>query len=102
MTPIVQEHLEELIELCRKYHVAELYLFGSATNGEFKPESSDIDLLVDFQPMGTFEHGRAYFGLIEALESLFQRSVDLVEERAVRNPYFKEELEETRVKLYAA
>ena len=102
MTPIVLQHLEELIALCRKYHVAELYLFGSAANGNFKEESSDIDLLVTFQTMTSYERYLAYFGIIEDLERLFSRSVDLVEEQAIRNPYFREEVEETRVKLYAA
>lgn len=101
MTPIVQEHLEELKALCRKYHVAELYLFGSAANGEFN-ESSDIDFLVNFKPSSSYDHYKAYFGIIEGLERLFNRHVDLVEEEAIRNPYFREELEETRVKLYAA
>ena len=102
MTPIIQQHLEELKALCRKYHVAELYLFGSAANGDFKEESSDIDFLVNFQPMTSYERYKAYFGIIEDLEQLFNRSVDLVEEQAIRNPYFREEVEETRVKLYAA
>jgi hypothetical protein len=102
MTPIVQEHLEALRALCRKYHVAELYLFGSAANGEFKDQSSDIDLLVNFQPMEPVEYKNAYFGFIDESERLFQRSVDLVEEPAIKNPYFRKEVEETRVKLYAA
>lgn len=102
MTPIVQEHLEELRALCRTHRVAELYLFGSAASGAFKPESSDLDFLVTFEPMTALEHYHAYFGLIQDLEALFKRSVDLLEEKAIKNPYFREEVEETRVPLYAA
>jgi len=102
MTSIVQEHLEELKALCRKYHVAELFLFGSAANGEFQEESSDLDFLVNFQPMETFAYADAFFDFADDLERLFNRPVDLVIERAIRNPYFKEEIDETKVKLYAA
>ncbi|MHB0935441.1 MAG: nucleotidyltransferase family protein [Armatimonadota bacterium] len=102
MTPIVQEHLEELKALCRKYHVAELYLFGSAANGEFKEESSDLDFLVNFQPMDPFTYADAFLDFADDLEQLFNRPVDLVIERAIRNPYFKEEVDETKVKLFAA
>jgi len=101
MTPIIQEHLEELKALCRKYHVAELYLFGSAANGEFK-DSSDLDFLVNFEPMDPFSHADAFFGLADDLEALFNRPVDLIVERAIKNRYFKEEIDETKVKLYAA
>jgi len=102
MVQFVLEHLGELRTLCRKFHVAELYLFGSATNDRFKPDTSDLDFLVHFAPMPPFEHADAYWGLISALEGLFNRRVDLVDERAIKNPYFREEVEETRVKLYAA
>ena len=66
----------------------------------FDPKQSDIDFLVEFSevhPLGAFER---YFGLREALERLFHRSVDLIEERAIRNPYFREAIERDRVLLY--
>jgi len=102
MTPIVCDKLEEVKALCRKYQVAELYLFGSAVNGEFKEDSSDLDFLVNFQPMDPFTYVDAFLDFADALEALFNRQVDLVIERAIKNPYFKEELDETKVKLYAA
>lgn len=102
MTSVVQEHIGELIELCREYHVAKLSLFGSAATDAFKPETSDLDFLVTFHPMPSIAHKNAYFGLIDALEHLFKRPVDLIEEHAIKNPYFREEVEETKVVLYAA
>ncbi|HOF86942.1 MAG TPA: nucleotidyltransferase domain-containing protein [Armatimonadota bacterium] len=100
---LIQEQLEEIRVLCREYHVAQLYVFGSAANGTFRPGESDIDFLVTLTPSLTpHEHRVAYFGLIEALETLFQTHVDLVEEPSIRNPYFREEVEETRMMLYAA
>ena len=102
MAPIIQEHLDELRALCRQYNVQSLYLFGSAANGEFKPEESDIDFLVSFETMDPYTYLDAYMGLADSLEQLLGRPVDLVIERAIKNPYFREEVEETRVKLYAA
>jgi len=103
MVDIIQNHLEELLELCRQYHVLKLYVFGSATTERFRPGESDIDLLVTFEPSLTpHEHRMAYFGFIDAAKSLFATEIDLIEEPCIRNPYFREELDETRVKLYAA
>ena len=66
-----------------------LELFGSATNGRFDATSSDLDFLVEFQPLGPVDRADAYFGLLAALQDLFQRDVDLVETEAINNPYFR-------------
>ena len=102
MSRIIEQHREELEKLCRTYRVVKLYAFGSATSDRFSPDTSDIDFLVLFAPMTPFEHADAYFGLIESLEKLYQRPVDLIEDTAIRNPYFRKEVEETRIMLYAA
>lgn len=76
--------------------------FGSAASGESRDGDSDLDFLVEFE--SSTEGGLAdrYFGLLEALEQLFQRSVDLVVESAIKNPYFRESVERSRALLYAA
>lgn len=100
----LNERLEaRLRELCRKFRVRRLELFGSATDERFDPDSSDLDFLVEFEPdspMGPFYQ---YFDFLAALEELFGRSVDLVERSAIRNPYFLQAVERgRRVLLYAA
>ena len=98
----IELHREELRALCRRPHVRRLDLFGSAARGDFDPEQSDLDFLVEFDrgaPQHPFE---AYFGLKEALEELFARPVDLVEAGAVRNPYLEASIERSRQNLYAA
>ena len=93
-------YMDELAEACDAYGVRRLEVFGSAFRGDFDPKHSDIDFLVEFtegHPLGAFER---YFGLKEALERLFQRPVDLVEERAIRNPYFREAIQQDRVVVY--
>ncbi len=91
---------EQVSELCTAYGVTRLVLFGSAARSDFDPHSSDMDFLVDFSdvhPLGAFDR---YFGLKEALEQLFRRSVDLVERRAIKNPYFRQAIEGNRVVPY--
>ncbi len=96
---LVQQHREQIEKLCQQYRVARLELIGSATSeAEFDPERSDIDLLVEF--VGREQLFDRYFDLKQALEQLFQRPVDLLMERAIRNPYFRREVERRRVVLY--
>ena len=88
--------------LCRKYAVQRLEVFGSAVDGTFDPRSSDVDFLVTFGPSTPSEHYERYFGLVESLESLFGRRVDLVEAPALRNPYFIQQVNESKELVYAA
>ena len=97
----VEQKQGVVADLCRQFHVNRLYLFGSATGAQFNPTSSDLDFIVAFQPLPSGQYADAYFGLAHALEALFQRKVDLVTERSIRNPYFKEEVEETRLLVYS-
>jgi predicted nucleotidyltransferase len=100
--PIIQRHNAELADLCRRFDVQRLDLFGSATGDNFEPTRSDVDLLVEFVPESTLKALDQYFGLKEALEALFERRVDLVMASAVKNPYIWKSIEETRETLYAA
>lgn len=102
MQRLVTEKQEQMGEVCRRFRVRRLELFGSATDGGFRPQDSDLDFLVEFEPLGTGEHADAYFGLLEALEGLFGRPVDLVMADAIRNPYFRQSVDRTRRLVYAA
>ncbi len=98
MHPMITAKLDEVAALCRRYHVRRLDLFGSATTARFDPATSDLDFVVDFEPGPTF---REYFEFREALEALFDRSVDLVSARKIINPYFAESVETSRQTIYA-
>lgn len=102
MHPLIEARRDELTRLCERYRVSRLELFGSAASPRFDPATSDLDFLVEFLPMAPPDHSEAYFGLLEALQDLFQRSIDLVEVGAIRNPYFRASVDRTRVLLYAA
>jgi predicted nucleotidyltransferase len=93
---------EALTRLCRKYRVRRLDVFGSAADGSFQHGNSDLDFLVEFEPCEPRDHYERYFGLLEALETLFQRPVDLVEAAALRNPFFIRQVNESRRLVYAA
>jgi predicted nucleotidyltransferase len=100
--PLIESHRSELEQLCKRYHVKCLELFGSAATGDFKPEASDLDFLVEFNSTKEMNAADQYFGLLEALRLLFQRKVDLVMARAMHNPYFIREVNKSRNMLYAA
>ena len=102
MESLVAERTQQIAVLCRRFRVRRLDLFGSAATGSFHRSSSDLDFLVEFQDLQPGEWADAYFGLLEGLEELFGRPVDLVMPSAVRNPYLQRSIAATRAVLYAA
>ena len=102
MIPTISEKAVELEQLCRRYGVLRLDLFGSAATDRYLPEGSDLDFVVEFEALSAAAYADAYFGLLEALERLFGRPVDLVSGTAIKNPYFRQSLEETRTLVYEA
>ncbi|MHC4445679.1 MAG: nucleotidyltransferase family protein [Planctomycetota bacterium] len=102
MITFVEQHRSALEALCRKYHVARLDLFGSAADGNFDLHSSDLDFLVEFQPNAPMGPFHQYFDFLAELEQLFGCPVDLIESRAMKNPYFIKAVNASRKPLYAA
>lgn len=102
MIPEVSNQKAELDQLCRTYSVERLELFGSAAAGGFRPGDSDLDFLVEFLPLPPGAYADAYFGLLESLEGLFGKRVDLVVASAIKNPYFRQSVEQGKTMLYAA
>jgi hypothetical protein len=102
MNSALTQHRSELEALCRRYGVQRLEIFGSAAKGQEKPGESDLDFLVEFDSPPPGGYANAYFGLLESLEELYGRPVDLVVASAIRNPFFLQSVEQTRTLLYAA
>lgn len=103
MVGLLEDHREKLVTLCREFGVRRLDVFGSAASeGRFDPDRSDIDLLVEFEPMDPIHHAKAYFALLAALQDLFARRIDMLEMGAVTNPYLLESIEQQRRQIYAA
>ena len=102
MIPLITQHSDDVAEICRRHHVKRLELFGSAATGDFNPDTSDIDFLVEFDESDDFSLFQTRRDLTQGLESLFNRSVDLVIFANVENPYFRTSAESTREPIFEA
>jgi len=101
MIDLLKQKQNEVAELCRRYNVRRLDVFGSAANGNFDEEKSDIDFFVEFYNHDTPGIFDRYMDLVENLESLFGKKVDLVTAPSVKNPYFRASLETSKESVYA-
>jgi uncharacterized protein len=85
--------------LCSVYHVDKLYVFGSVLTSRFN-ESSDIDFIVRFKDIELLKYSDNYYDFKFSLEDLLKRPVDLLEEQALKNPYLKQSIDETKELIY--
>ena len=94
---------DEIADICRRFAVRRLEVFGSAARAtDFDPASSDADFLVDFEPNNGLPFLRRFFGLEAALADLLGRAVDLVEPGAIRNPYVRTNIDRSREIVYGS
>lgn len=98
---LLNQHIKELKTLCQRSRVKSLYAFGSATREDFN-DHSDIDLVVGFNEPDPYKYTDLYFELKDKLEQLLKRDVDLIEERGVKNRFFRQELDKTKIPIYEA
>jgi predicted nucleotidyltransferase len=96
----LDNYKNSVVEFCRQNRVKSLYVFGSVLTDRFN-EKSDIDLLVDIDAIDPLVYADSYFNLKFALQDLFQRPVDLLEDKAVRNPFMRERIDGTKQLFYA-
>ena len=96
---INDKNINRIKKLCEQYKVLTFSAFGSVTTNDFNNES-DIDFVVDFNENDPFEYTNLYFQLKDKLEKLLKRQIDLIEYRAIKNNYFRKELDETKVLIY--
>ena len=102
MHPRIAAVEQQLRELCQRFHVKRLDLFGSAAAGAHDPARSDFDFLVEFDLSREIRAFDAYFGLKEALEGVLGARVDLVMPTGLRNPYLRASVERQRQPIYGA
>lgn len=96
----LSQYINQIGNICRKHKVKYLYAFGSIVTDNFS-EKSDIDLIVDFEKVATNDYADNYYDLKFSLEDLFHRSIDLLEQKAIKNPYFLEKIESQKQLVYA-
>jgi uncharacterized protein len=99
MNKLTKDSFDFISGLCKKYNVSRLYLCGSALDERFN-DKSDIDFIVSFNDIPLEEYASYYFDLKNELEEYFKRSIDLIEEDSLKNPYLIEELQKTRERIY--
>jgi len=92
-------HIDQIRILCGTNKVKTLFAFGSVVTEDFNSES-DIDLIVDIDEKDPLTYSDSYFNLKFQLEQLFHRKVDLLEQKALKNPYLKEQIERTMIRIY--
>lgn len=100
--PIIADNISKISEICKNYKVKELYAFGSVTDDKRFNDKSDLDFIVRFFPMPVEDYADLYFALAEDLEKLLDRSVDLMMEKPILNPFLKESIEESKKIIYHA
>ena len=96
---LIESNIERLRLLCQKHKVGQLFVFGSVLSNRFRADS-DIDMIVNFEDVDLREYADNYFSLKEELEKLFNRKVDLLEEQAIRNPFFKKSIDQQKRLVY--
>ncbi|MBY0434323.1 MAG: nucleotidyltransferase domain-containing protein [Cyclobacteriaceae bacterium] len=96
----LQENLSEVIRVLKKRKVKKAYAFGSVCSPSFRKDS-DIDLLISFEPEGPFEgYSENFWALEDELKEILNREIELVPEHTLRNPYFIDRINKTKVLLY--
>jgi len=96
---IIEKYIGIIGELCMKYKVKSLFVFGSVLTERFRPES-DVDFLVDFNKEEIADYFSNYFDFKYELEDLLKRDVDLVESQSLKNPYFIKNVNATKSLVY--
>ncbi len=96
---LIETNKERIQRLCKNHKVKSLYSFGSVNTARFNNES-DIDLVVDFEINDPIEYADHYFELKFELERIFNRSIDLLENKATKNPFLRENIDKSKILIY--
>jgi predicted nucleotidyltransferase len=99
MNNILTNYAPKVISLCEKHKVKRLYAFGSVITDRFSNQS-DIDLVVDFKEIDLIDYADNYFDLQDSLEDIFERKVDLLEDKAIRNPILRKNIDDSKQLIY--
>ena len=96
---LIEQHIKQIARLCEMNKVRALFAFGSVTTDKFRPDS-DIDLVVDIDDNDPISYSDKYFNLKFQLEDILKRQIDLLEQKAIRNNFLRNEIERTKVQIY--
>ena len=98
---LIESNIDNVRTLCKLHKVQRLFVFGSVLSDRFQKDS-DIDLIVDFQGVELYDYADNYFDFKESLENLFKREVDLLEDKAIKNPYLRQSIDSSKQLVYGS
>tara|TARA_R100000935_G_scaffold3372_4_gene8742 strand:+ start:566 stop:865 length:300 start_codon:yes stop_codon:yes gene_type:complete len=96
---IIDKNRDKIKALCNKHKVSRLFVFGSILTDKFK-QTSDVDFIVDFEDIDLYDYADNYFDLKTSLEKLLKRQVDLLEDKAIKNPYLRQSIDSSKQIIY--
>jgi hypothetical protein len=96
---LVEKNIDRVRDLCKMHRVERLFVVGSVLTDQFKT-SSDIDFIVDFKGVELYDYADNYFDLKFSLEKLLKKDVDLLEDKAINNPYLRQSLDLSKQLIY--
>ena len=96
---LIEKYQDQIQRLCKNHKVKSLYSFGSVNSERFT-EKSDVDLIVDFEIEDPLEYTDNYFDLKFELERILSRSIDLLENKAVKNPFLRANIDKSKILIY--
>jgi len=96
---ILEKYKTDIDKLCKYHKVKKLYAFGSILTDQFS-QMSDIDLIVDFDNIDVANYADNYFNFKFSLQDILKHPIDLLEEKAIKNPYFKQAISQKRQLVY--
>lgn len=96
---LIEAYRDQIFELCENHKVKSLYSFGSVNTTRFTKES-DVDLMVDFDTSDPIEYTDSYFDLKFELERILNRSIDLLESKAIKNPFLRANIDKSKILIY--
>ena len=96
---LIENNIQKIIALCKKHKVGKLFVFGSILTNRLN-EQSDVDMVVNFDKVNWEDYADNYFDFKYALENLFNREVDLLEDKAIRNPILRRNIDNSKLLVY--
>ena len=99
MNNILENNIDKIKTLCENHKVKSLYVFGSILTNKFN-EESDIDMIVDFENIDVNEYADNYFDLKFSLQDILHYPIELLEKKAIKNPYFKQAISSRQKLVY--
>jgi predicted nucleotidyltransferase len=96
---LLDKNIDKIRDLCTKHKVGKLFVFGSVLTNRFRSDS-DLDFIVDFEDIDLYDYADNYFDLKYSLENLFKRDIDLLEDKAISNPYLRQSIDSSKQLVY--